>query len=36
VGLTCVECHYGIAHTEPEGELGPKEIKAELKKDGKL
>lgn len=35
-GLTCIECHYGIAHTEPEGELGPKEIKAELKKSGKL
>lgn len=35
-GLTCIECHYGIAHTEPEGELGPKEIKAELKKAGKM
>jgi cytochrome c-type protein NapC len=35
-GLTCIECHYGIAHTEPEGELGPKEIKAALKKAGKM
>ena len=24
-GLTCIECHYGIAHTEPEGE-GPREL----------
>jgi cytochrome c-type protein NapC len=30
--LTCIECHYGIAHTEPEGP-GPQEIKeARLKK----
>jgi cytochrome c-type protein NapC len=35
-GLTCIECHYAIAHNEPEGELGPKEIKAALKKDGKM
>ncbi len=26
-GLTCIECHYGIAHTEPEGP-GPQELKA--------
>jgi cytochrome c-type protein NapC len=31
-GLTCIECHYGIAHTEPEGP-GPQELKeARLKK----
>ena len=24
-GLTCIECHFGIAHTEPEGP-GPKEL----------
>jgi cytochrome c-type protein NapC len=25
-GLTCIDCHYGIAHTEPEGP-GPQEMK---------
>lgn len=35
-GATCIECHFGIAHAEPEGELGPKELKAELKKAGKM
>lgn len=25
--LTCIDCHYGIAHTEPEGP-GPRELKA--------
>lgn len=24
-GLTCIECHFGIAHHEPEG-LGPREL----------
>ncbi|MCL4802003.1 MAG: NapC/NirT family cytochrome c [Burkholderiales bacterium] len=35
-GQTCIECHFGIAHGEPEGELGPKELKAELVKAGKM
>ncbi len=26
-GQTCIECHYGIAHTEPAG-IGPQELKA--------
>ena len=26
--LTCIDCHFGIAHTEPEGP-GPQEIKVE-------
>ena len=25
-GLTCIDCHYGIAHNEPEGP-GPQELK---------
>ena len=25
--MTCIECHFGVAHTEPDGP-GPKEIKA--------
>lgn len=25
-GLTCIDCHYGIAHTEPEG-AGPRDLK---------
>ena len=25
-GLTCIDCHYGIAHQEPEGP-GPQEMK---------
>jgi cytochrome c-type protein NapC len=24
--ITCIECHFAIAHREPEGELGPKDI----------
>lgn len=27
---TCIECHYGIAHSEPEGD-GPVELRDELK-----
>lgn len=30
-GMTCIECHYGIAHGEPDG-IGPQELKAELLK----
>lgn len=30
-GQTCIECHYGIAHTEPDG-IGPQELKAALLK----
>lgn len=29
-GWTCIECHYGIAHTEPEGD-GPVELRERLK-----
>ena len=29
-GLTCIECHTGLAHTEPDGP-GPKELKAAAK-----
>lgn len=29
-GWTCIECHYGIAHTEPEGP-GPQELREKLK-----
>ncbi|MCR6631100.1 MAG: NapC/NirT family cytochrome c [Magnetospirillum sp.] len=25
-GMTCIDCHYAIAHEEPEGELGPQDI----------
>ena len=25
-GLTCIDCHFAIAHYEPEGELGPRDI----------
>jgi cytochrome c-type protein NapC len=29
-GLTCIDCHYGIAHKEPDGpgpqELGPSNV----------
>ncbi|NLD69084.1 MAG: butanol dehydrogenase [Limnobacter sp.] len=28
-GWTCIECHYGIAHNEPEGD-GPVELRAKL------
>lgn len=24
--LTCIDCHFAIAHDEPEGELGPRDI----------
>jgi cytochrome c-type protein NapC len=30
-GLTCIDCHYGIAHKEPEGP-GPKEMKVSVTK----
>jgi len=30
-GTTCVECHFGIAHKEPDGP-GPQEMKASLTK----
>lgn len=30
-GSTCIECHFGIAHKEPEGP-GPKEMKVSVKK----
>lgn len=29
-GTTCIECHFGIAHKEPEGAEGPKDLKARL------
>ena len=29
--ITCIECHFGIAHNEPEGP-GPREIKAAARK----
>jgi cytochrome c-type protein NapC len=29
-GLTCIDCHFGIAHTEPEGP-GPRELFPNLK-----
>jgi cytochrome c-type protein NapC len=29
-GWTCIECHYGIAHTEPTGP-GPQELREKLK-----
>jgi len=25
-GETCIDCHYGIAHWEPEGDIGPQEL----------
>ena len=28
-GLTCIDCHFGIAHREPEGGPGPRELKVE-------
>ncbi|HEX3139074.1 MAG TPA: NapC/NirT family cytochrome c [Rhizobacter sp.] len=30
-GMTCIECHFGIAHTEPDGP-GPKELFAKQPK----
>jgi cytochrome c-type protein NapC len=29
-GWTCIECHYGIAHNEPDGD-GPQELREKLK-----
>lgn len=26
-GLTCIDCHFGIAHKEPEGGPGPRELR---------
>jgi cytochrome c-type protein NapC len=34
-GNTCIECHFGIAHSEPKGP-GPKELKEKLKAGGML
>jgi cytochrome c-type protein NapC len=31
-GLTCIDCHFGIAHTEPEGELTPQELGVTIQK----
>lgn len=31
-GLTCIDCHFGIAHTEPEGKLTPKELGVTIEK----
>jgi cytochrome c-type protein NapC len=28
-GKTCIDCHFGIAHHEPEGGPGPQELKIE-------
>ena len=28
-GITCIECHFGIAHKEPEGD-GPQELRVKL------
>lgn len=28
-GLTCIDCHFGIAHKEAEGGPGPRELKVE-------
>ncbi len=25
-GSTCIDCHFGIAHQEPEGPLGPRDL----------
>jgi cytochrome c-type protein NapC len=30
-GMTCIDCHFGIAHKEPEGGPGPRELKVEKK-----
>lgn len=30
-GKTCIDCHSGIAHTEPEGGPGPGELKVGMK-----
>lgn len=26
-GETCIDCHFGIAHQEPQGALGPRDLK---------
>ncbi|HEY5789236.1 MAG TPA: NapC/NirT family cytochrome c [Gammaproteobacteria bacterium] len=31
-GLTCIDCHFGIAHSEPDGELTPKELGVPIQK----
>jgi len=28
-GMTCIDCHFGIAHDEPEGPEGPRDMKVE-------
>lgn len=28
-GLTCIDCHFAIAHNEPEGNEGPQDLKVE-------
>lgn len=25
-GMTCIDCHFGIAHGEPQGDTGPRDI----------
>ncbi|MEK7245755.1 MAG: NapC/NirT family cytochrome c, partial [Pseudomonadota bacterium] len=25
-GMTCIDCHFAIAHKEPEGDKGPRDI----------
>jgi cytochrome c-type protein NapC len=29
-GMTCIDCHFGIAHKEPEGP-GPQELRKTVK-----
>ena len=31
-GLTCIDCHFGIAHMEPDGELTPKDLGVSIQK----
>jgi len=31
-GLTCIDCHFGIAHSEPDGELTPKDFGVSIQK----
>jgi cytochrome c-type protein NapC len=31
-GLTCIDCHFGIAHIEPEGELTPQDLGVTIQK----
>lgn len=28
-GMTCIDCHYGIAHGEPAGDFGPRDIQVD-------